>query len=112
MHEDGDADLGGALKDLSQTLPWFVEEAFAKALGPLVGQRVADAGRGLLAFPEYAGQRVADSLVSYARDEAALLARNDDLRRLADACRDLESRTDAAEARLNALASRAGPRPA
>ena len=37
----------------------FVEEAFAKVLGPLVGQRMADAGRGLLAFPEYASRHVA-----------------------------------------------------
>ncbi len=112
VREAGDADLGGALKDLSQTLPWFVEEAFAKALGPLVGQRVADAGRGLLAFPEYASQRLADSMISYARDEAALLARGDDLRRFAEACHDLETRTDLAEARLNGLAAHAGPHPA
>ena len=43
--EDGDAELGGALKGLAGTLPWFVEEAFARALGPVAGQRVADAGR-------------------------------------------------------------------
>ena len=60
--EEGDAELGGALKDLARTLPWFVEETFAKALGPVVGQRVADAGRRLLAFPEYAAQRVAESV--------------------------------------------------
>ncbi len=58
VREDGDAELGGALKELARTLPWFVEAALAKALGPLVGQRAADAGRRLLAFPEYATQRV------------------------------------------------------
>ena len=58
VREDGDAELGGVLKDLARTMPWFVEETFAKALGPVAGQRVADAGRRLLAFPEYAAQRL------------------------------------------------------
>ncbi len=34
VREEGDAELGGALKELARTLPWFVEAAFAKALGP------------------------------------------------------------------------------
>ena len=62
VREEGDAELGGALKELARTLPWFVEAAFAKALGPVAGQRVADAGRRLLAFPEYAAQRVTESV--------------------------------------------------
>ena len=48
---DGDAALAATLKGLAETLPWFVERAFAEALGPIVGQRVADAGRRLLALP-------------------------------------------------------------
>ena len=72
--------------DLALTLPWFVEQAFAKALGPVVGQRVADAGRRLLAFPEYVDASAsARASASYARDEAALLARGDEARRLARA---------------------------
>src|SRR5262249_40112976 len=54
---EGDAGLAGTLKGLAETLPWFVERAFAAALGPIAGQRVADAGRRLLAFPEYAAAR-------------------------------------------------------
>ena len=42
-----------------------MEQAFARALGPLVGQRAADAGRALLAFPEYAGQRVTEMAYDY-----------------------------------------------
>src|SRR5512134_190126 len=67
---EGDPALTATLKELSRTLPWFVEQAFARALGPIVGQRVADAGRRLLAFPEYAATRVGVSVASYARDEA------------------------------------------
>ncbi len=101
--EEGDAALGGALKELSHTLPWFVEAACAKALGPIAGQRAADAGRRLLAFPEYAAQRLTESMVSYARDEAELLARGADMRRFADSVRDTADRTDALAARLDAM---------
>ncbi|HXL82674.1 MAG TPA: hypothetical protein VN989_00945 [Casimicrobiaceae bacterium] len=69
---DGDAALAATLADLARTLPWFVEQAFASALGPLIGTRVADAGRELLTLPERAARSFGESLSSYARDEAGL----------------------------------------
>ena len=99
VRETGDADLGGVLKDLAQTLPWFVEAALARALGPMAGQRAADAGRRLLGFPEYAAERMTESVVSYARDEAELLARGDAMRRLAEGVENATARVDALEAR-------------
>ncbi|HWZ70625.1 MAG TPA: hypothetical protein VN326_03980 [Casimicrobiaceae bacterium] len=69
---DGDAALATTLADLARTLPWFVEQAFASALGPLIGTRVADAGRALLALPERAAQSFGASLSSYAGDESGL----------------------------------------
>ena len=69
---EGDAALAATLSDLAQTLPWFVEQAFASALGPLIGTRVADAGRELLSLPERAAQSFGESLSSYARDESGL----------------------------------------
>jgi ubiquinone biosynthesis protein UbiJ len=68
----GDASLAATFADLAQTLPWFVEQAFASLLGPLLGTRVADAGRALLALPEHAAQSFGGSLTSYARDEAGI----------------------------------------
>jgi ubiquinone biosynthesis protein UbiJ len=111
----GDPALADTLKDLAQTLPWFVEQAFARALGPIIGQRVADAGRHLLAFPDYAAQRVGESLVSYARDEANLLAHGDEARVYAEQVADLAARADALEGRIDALTQRLafrGTRPA
>ena len=55
--------------------PGSSSAGFAKAFGPIVGQRLADTGRALLGFPEYAGGRVAENVFSYARDEAGVLAR-------------------------------------
>jgi len=104
---DGDPALAATLKELAQTLPWFVEQAFAKALGPIVGQRVADAGRHLLAFPEYAASRVGASVAGYARDEAGLLASGDDGRSFAADVAAVVARVDALAERLAALESRA-----
>jgi ubiquinone biosynthesis protein UbiJ len=109
VQEEGDPELGGALKELARTLPWFVEETFAKALGPIVGQRVADAGRKLLAFPEFAAQRVVESAGSYARDEAGLLAHGADARRLREEIDEVAARIDALAQRVEALAPRVRP---
>ena len=109
MQESGDAEIGGALKDLARTWPWFVEETFAKVLGPIVGQRVADAGRRLLAFPAYAGQRVAESVGSYARDEAGLIARGSEFRQWREEVEAVGARVDALADRVEALAPRVRP---
>jgi ubiquinone biosynthesis protein UbiJ len=101
--EEGDVALGGTLKELSLTLPWLVEDAFARAFGSVIGQRMADAGRQLLAFPGYAAERIADSVASYARDEADLLARGDEMRAFVEQNATLASRVTALEARMDAL---------
>lgn len=103
---DGDPALAATLRELSLTLPWFVEQALAGALGPIVGQRLADAGRRLLGAPEYAAQRVAESVGSYARDEAGLLARGDEGRSFGQETTALAERVDALEGRLAAVATR------
>ena len=107
--EEGDPALAAALAELAQTLPWFVERIFARALGPVVGQRVADAGRKLLGMPEYAATRIAANVGSYARDEAQLLAHPADLRTLADDTTLLAARIEALAARVDALAARPIP---
>jgi ubiquinone biosynthesis protein UbiJ len=103
---EGDPAMAATLQDLARTLPWFVEQAFANALGPIIGQRVADAGRRLLAFPEYAAARVGDSVVSYARDEAGLLAHGDELRMFTAQNARLSERTDELAVRLDRLAAK------
>jgi ubiquinone biosynthesis accessory factor UbiJ len=110
--EEGDADLGGTLKELAQTLPWFVEQAFAHVLGPIAGQRAADAGRRLLGFPGYAAQRVSEGVARYARDETDLLARGDEFRAMTAQVDDLAIRVDGLSTRVVALTERmSGVRP-
>lgn len=102
----GDAALASTLQHLAQTLPWFVERAFATALGPIVGQRIADAGRALLSFPGYASERLAQSVVSYARDEANLLAPGSEVRTFAEQVASVAARVDALDEHVDRLSAR------
>lgn len=103
---DGDAALAATLKDLAPTMPWLVEQAFASVLGAIAGQRVADLGRRLLAFPEYAAERVGDSVAGYARERSGLLATGDEGNAFMQQVGALASRVDALAARIDALAGR------
>jgi ubiquinone biosynthesis protein UbiJ len=106
VRETGDAQLGGALKDIAQTTPWLVEKVLGDALGPIAGQRVADLGRSLLQFPAYAAERFTDSAVSYARDEADLLAPAAAMRRFTGDLAAVETAVDALAERVAALTER------
>jgi ubiquinone biosynthesis protein UbiJ len=104
--EEGDVELGGTLKELAQTAPWFVEKLCSRALGPILGQRVADAGRRMLRAPEYASTRVAENLGMYARDEAQVIAHPADFRALVNETALLAERIEALAQRVETLASR------
>ncbi|MEO8675120.1 MAG: hypothetical protein ABI569_06040 [Casimicrobiaceae bacterium] len=103
---DGDPALAATLKDLAPTMPWLVEQAFAKLLGPIAGQRVADIGRRLLAFPEYAAERVGGSVVSFAHEQSGLLATGDEGSAFMMHVSALAIRVDALAARIDALDAR------
>jgi ubiquinone biosynthesis protein UbiJ len=107
---DGDAALAATLADLARTLPWFVEQAFASALGPLIGTRVADAGRELLALPERAAQSFGASLSSYARDEAGLGVHASTFADFAAEAAAVAARVDALALRLDQAADTGSPK--
>jgi ubiquinone biosynthesis protein UbiJ len=103
---EGDPALAATLKGLAETLPWFVERALAGALGPIVGQRIADAGRRLLALPAYAGARVGASIASYARDETLFATKTAEARSVGDEILATATRVDALSTRVETLAAR------
>jgi ubiquinone biosynthesis protein UbiJ len=103
VSQDGDSALATTLAELATTLPWFVEQSFARAFGPIAGQRMSSAGRRLLAFPEYAARRVAANIGSFARDEVRVLAHPADLRTLREEAAFLDARIDALAVRVDAL---------
>ena len=99
----GDVALIGTLRELATTLPWFVEQSFARTFGPIAGQRLADAGRALLGFPDFATHRFAENVVAYARDEAGVLAGADDARTFANDHAALAERVERLLARVDRL---------
>jgi ubiquinone biosynthesis protein UbiJ len=114
---EGDAALAATLSELALTLPWFVEAVFAKAFGPVAGQKIADIGRRLLALPDYAARRFGESLTSYIGDEAQLATGAAEARVVASEIATLAARVDTLALRIAALgeaaaAAAAGPAPA
>jgi ubiquinone biosynthesis protein UbiJ len=104
VRAEGDASLAATFAELTQTLPWFVERAFAGVLGPIVGQQVSDAGRRLLDLSRYAADRFSESFARYVRDEAKLAVGEQEARSFADDVAQIAARTDALVARVDALA--------
>jgi ubiquinone biosynthesis protein UbiJ len=100
---EGDSALAATLAELAPALPWFVERWLSDALGPLAGQQVADAGRRLLALPEYAARRIGESLARYVGDEARLAVRTTEARAFAKDVAGVAARVDALAARVDAF---------
>lgn len=103
VRAQGDEALTNTLTELAPTFPWFVERLFSRALGPIAGQQLADAGRRLLSLPEYAAMRIGESVARYVGDEAKLALRAADLRDFAAEVAGIATRTDALAARVHAL---------
>ena len=111
---EGDAALAATLRELALTLPWFAEDLFARVFGPVAGQWIADVGRRLLAFPDYAAQRFGDSFTGYVGGEARIAAGAAEARVVANEIAALSTRVDALAHRIDRLdrsAGRAAPRP-
>jgi len=75
-------------------------------LGPIVGQRVADAGRRALELPEYASRRIGENVGTYARDEVEWLAHPADMGTFGADTEALAIRVDLLDARVEAVAMR------
>jgi ubiquinone biosynthesis protein UbiJ len=104
---DGDAALAATLAELALTLPMFVEQALARALGPIIGQQLANTGRQLLSMPEYAAGRFAGSVARYVGDETEAGVRAEEARAFAAEVSTLAAAVDALSARIEALAAAA-----
>jgi ubiquinone biosynthesis accessory factor UbiJ len=106
---DGDTALAATLAELALTLPMFVEQALARAFGPIVGQQFADVGRRLLVMPEYAAQRLGDSVARFVGDEANVAVPAAEARTFAAGVAALAQEVDVLAARIDALAVGASP---
>ena len=111
VETDGDPELAATLFDLATALPWWVEQTFARLLGPIVGTRIADAGRQLLLLPGHAANSFGASVRDYVRDETQVLMTHAQLDVFAGDVAALAERIDALTSRVEAI-SQSGHDPA
>lgn len=100
---EGDADLLSAFNDVFQNLSWDAEADLAKLFGPVVGFRLAEAGRSFSAWLGQATLDTAKTLAEYATEENPLLASPLDIKHFnaeVDTLRDDVARLEARLARL------------
>jgi ubiquinone biosynthesis protein UbiJ len=105
----GDRSLAGTLAELALTLPWFVEEFFARAFGRAVGQQLANIGKRILMVPDYAAERFGDSVASYVGEEARFAVSAAEANDFAADIAVLAARVDALAERIELL-GKAGSR--
>ncbi|HZQ61522.1 MAG TPA: hypothetical protein VFC24_09255, partial [Casimicrobiaceae bacterium] len=103
---EGDPALAATLRELAQTAPFWIEQFLSRWLGPVAGQRLADAGRQILGMPSYAVDRVAESVASYLREQTSLVASGEEARVFAQQTATLAQRVHDLESRLDSLAAR------
>jgi ubiquinone biosynthesis protein UbiJ len=111
VEAEGDPELGATIADLAITLPWWVEQTFARVLGPIAGTRIADAGRALLQLPGHAAASFGASVRDYVRDETHLAMTHAQLDAFEADVAALAERVEALASSVDAF-SRSGAEPA
>ena len=100
---EGEADLLSAFNDAFQQLNLDAEAELASLFGPIIGFRLAEAGRAFSGWVQQAGNDTARAFAEYAVEESPLLAGKADIARFnreVDALRDDVARLEARLAKL------------
>jgi ubiquinone biosynthesis protein UbiJ len=100
---EGDADLLSAFNDVFQNLSWDAEADLARVFGPVIGFRLAEAGRSFSGWLGQATLDTAKALAEYATEENPILASPLDIKHFnaeVDTLRDDVARLEARLARL------------
>jgi ubiquinone biosynthesis accessory factor UbiJ len=100
----GDPKLAAEVMALARHLRWDVEEDLSKLFGDMAAQRLADAGRALVAWHADAVRRIAQSAADYAVDEQRVLIAQPEMERFAGALARLRDAVERLEKRVERLA--------
>jgi ubiquinone biosynthesis protein UbiJ len=106
VHAQGDAALASTLAELASTAPLFAEQALAKVVGPVVASQVAIAGASAMQMPEYAAQRVADSVAVYVAEQSDAAVNKAEAQAFASDVAALSADIDTLAARVDAAVAR------
>lgn len=100
---EGDAELLSAFNDVFQAMQWDAEADLAKVFGPIIGFRLAEAGRSFAGWLGQTSLDTAKTLAEYATEETPMLASPLNIKHFnaeVDALRDDVARLEARIARL------------
>ena len=106
VHAQGDAALASTLAELASTAPLFAEQALAKVVGPVIASQVAIAGASVAQIPEYAAQRVGDSVADYVGEHTDAAVSKAEAHAFASDVAALSADVDALAARVEAAIAR------
>jgi ubiquinone biosynthesis protein UbiJ len=100
---EGDAELLSAFNDVFQNMTWDAEADLSKVFGPVVGFRLAEAGRSFTGWLNQATTDTAKTLTEYATHENPMLASPLDIRHFNTEVDTLRDDVARLEARLTKL---------
>jgi ubiquinone biosynthesis accessory factor UbiJ len=100
---EGDAELLSAFNDVFQHMQWDVEADLARLFGPVIGYRLAEAGRSLAGWIRQASVEGAKTLAEYVTEENPMLATPLAIREFNAAVDTLRDDVERLEARLARL---------
>ncbi len=103
LRTEGDADLLSAFNDAFQQLDLDAEAELSRLFGPIMGFRLAEAGRAFGGWVKQAAEDTARALAEYAVEESPLLASRADVDRFNREIDQLRDDAARLEARLNKL---------
>jgi ubiquinone biosynthesis protein UbiJ len=105
LRTEGDAELLSAFNDAFQQLDLDAEAELSRLFGPIVGFRLAEAGRAFGGWMKQAAADTARAFAEYAVEESPVLASRVDVERFSREVDELRDAVSRAEARLSQLSS-------
>jgi len=106
IEPEGDMELARAVQFLFENLRWEVEEDLSRLIGDVAAHRLGEAGRAFFAWQREAGERFAENVAEYWREERRVLVSPIDATRFSDDVNTLRDDIERLEKRIERLVAR------
>lgn len=100
---EGNAQFATELSFVLRELRWEAEEDLSRLVGDIAAHRLVQGGKGLAAWQQDAGTRLAENMAEYAAEEGRLLVRAPDIADFGKAVGELNDNVALLEKRLEKL---------
>lgn len=107
LRSEGDTELSSAFNDAFQQMDLDAETELSRVFGPIIGFRLAEAGRAFSGWAKQATEDTARAIAEYAVEESPMLASRVEVERFKRDVDQLQDDVARIEARINRLAASA-----